>query len=159
MTELIVIILVLAVGTAVWAGRRRQRKTRQLKLMNTPLPDAWLKILDQYRPEHLALSDKERKRLHGCINVFLDEKHFEGCGGLVMTDEIRVVIAAQACMLLLNRPIEVYPKLTTILVYPHTYVANNDPDHPEARLGESWNTGVVVLAWDSVQGRRCFMRF
>ena len=59
----------------------------------------------------------------GHVQVFLREKHFEGCGGLELTDEIRVTIAAQACLLLLHRETDYYPKLTSILVYPAGYSA------------------------------------
>ena len=88
--------------------------------------------------------------------MFIAEKSFEGCGGLILTDEIKVTIAAQACMLLLNRKSECYPKLYSILVYPSTYVAGTSslslpPTDPSVRLGESWNHGAVVLAWDSVK--------
>lgn len=74
-----------------------------------------------------------------------------------MTDEIKVTIAAQACMLLLNRKCECYPKLYSVLVYPSTYVAgthksfNGQSNVPSVRLGESWAHGAVVLAWDSVK--------
>ena len=61
--------------------------------------------------------------LQGLVQVLLAEKIFEGCGGLVLTDEIKVTIAAQACLLLLHRDTDIYPKLTTILVYPSAYVA------------------------------------
>ncbi len=85
------------------------------------------------------------------------EKSFEGCGGLTLTDEIKVTIAAQACMLLLNRQTDIYPKLYSILVYPSTYTAGTKhtikgpPEGPSVRLGESWRTGAVILAWDSVK--------
>jgi hypothetical protein len=85
------------------------------------------------------------------------EKSFEGCGGLTLTDEIKVTIAAQACMLLLNRKVQYYPNLYSILVYPSTYVAGTRPtirgqaQQSSARLGESWHSGAVVLAWDSVK--------
>jgi len=85
------------------------------------------------------------------------EKSFEGCGGLTLTDEIKVTIAAQACMLLLNRKVQYYPNLYSILVYPSTYVTGTRPTirgqarQASARLGESWHSGAVVLAWDSVK--------
>ncbi len=105
------------------------------------------------------LSDEDRRELEGHIRVFLSEKTFEGCGGLVMTDEIKLTIAAQACVLLLHRETNYYPMLDTILVYPSTYVAKNTRElrgdviveGDQARLGESWVRGVVVLAWDAVQ--------
>jgi Mlc titration factor MtfA (ptsG expression regulator) len=75
-----------------------------------------------------------------------------------MTDEIRLGIAAQACMLLLNRKVTYYPKLSTILVYPTAYVAERirrvgftEFVSQEARLGESWQKDYVVLAWDAVR--------
>ena len=84
--------------------------------------------------------------MHAALHIF------EGCGGLELTDEMRVLIAAQACLLLLNRPAAVYPRLKTILVYPSTYVAGGQDQPKSVRLGESWGAGVVVLAWNSVKG-------
>lgn len=92
------------------------------------------------------------------MQVFIAEKHFEGCAGLNITDEIRVTIASQACLLQLHRDGDCYPGLHTILVYPHAYVAAGarpQPDgtiteSPQARLGESWTRGSVVLSWDDV---------
>ena len=57
------------------------------------------------------------------MQVFLDEKRFEGCAGLEITDEIRVTLAAQACLLLLHRPTNYFPKMETLLVYPRGYFA------------------------------------
>ena len=141
----------------IWMARHRTIRARRRRLLTAPFPDTWAGILRRNLPPYAALSPEERKRLHGTMNVFLHEKHFEGCGGLELTDEMRVTIAAQACMLLLNRPAEVYPRLRTILVYPSTYVAGGRglfvKDEPESvRLGESWQTGAVVLAWNSVKG-------
>jgi Mlc titration factor MtfA (ptsG expression regulator) len=105
-----------------------------------------------------TLSEAGRRALCGHIQVFLAEKRFEGCGGLEITDEIRVTIAAQACVLLLNLETDYYPTLRAILVYPHEYVARGarrQPDGtviegPEARAGESWFRGAVVLSWNDV---------
>jgi len=96
--------------------------------------------------------------LHGHINVFLDEKRFEGCGGIEITDEIRVTIAALACMLLLNRKTLYYPRLQSILVYPHSYVGDDTSfiggthvHESSFRSGESWASGAVVIAWKDVK--------
>ena len=105
-----------------------------------------------------ALSPADTRKLEGLTQIFLAEKRFEGCGGLQVTDEIRVTIATQACVLQLHRNGDCYPGLHRILVYPHTYVANNvrpQPDGtvvewPQARLGESWTHGSIVLSWDAV---------
>lgn len=86
-------------------------------------------------------------------------KHFEGCGGLEVTEEMKLIIAAQACILLLNRKIPLFPKLQTILVYPQAFVAKmareqgwgTFVEQEQARLGESWHQGMVVLAWDHIK--------
>jgi hypothetical protein len=135
------------------------RKSRRKKLLAAVFPDEYVQIIEKNVPLYRHLPDSLRKELGGLINVFLGEKHFEGCGGLEITDEIKVTIAAQACILLLNRKTRFFPKLRTILVYPHTYVAKTVSssggvvvEGQDARLGESWQSGPVVLAWDSVTG-------
>jgi Mlc titration factor MtfA (ptsG expression regulator) len=89
--------------------------------------------------------------------VFLAEKTFEGCGGLELTREIKLTIAAQACLLLLHRETDLYPHVDAILVYPSAYVVRARKhdgvvvvEEDEARLGESWQQGLVVLSWDHV---------
>ena len=98
--------------------------------------------------------------LLGHVQVFLAEKHFEGCGGLELTDEIRVTIAAQACLLLLHRATDYYPQLTSILVYPSGYTSyearhlegNIWDEGGEPRLGQTTRLlGSLVLAWDDAK--------
>lgn len=154
------IIFFILVGTTVWAGKifvrlRKQQKRRAL--VNTPFPSQWSAILQDNLPPYPNLSLDLQQQLNDHIRIFIAEKSFEGCGGLVLTDEIKVTIAAQACMLLLNRECECYPKLYSVLVYPSAYIAGSrnrldiQTDDPSVRLGESWNHGAVVLAWDSVK--------
>ena len=122
------------------------------------MPDAWRALVEKNVPYVGRLTPEDRAELFGLIQIFLAEKHFEGCGGLEITDEVRVTIAAQACVLLLHRETDDYPNLTSILVYPTTYVVREGrrtaeglvAEGPQARLGESWARDVVVLAWDSV---------
>jgi Mlc titration factor MtfA (ptsG expression regulator) len=117
------------------------------KLLASPAPDRWRPALDKTLPMVGRLSSEHWNQLAGLMQIFLAEKKFEGCGGLEVTETMKITVAAQACMLLIGREIKVYPKLKTILLYPHTYT-----DGETARLGESWNTGVVVLSWNSVAG-------
>jgi len=143
------------------------KQRRRARLRTAPFPASWVPILESL-PAYRALPPQDQRELQGHINVFLDEKTFEGCAGLTITDQIRVTIAAQACMLLLHRDTDYYPGLTSILVYPSGYVAQSKqlgPDGvttegPQPRLGESWNGltsryggGPVVLSWrDVVEG-------
>ncbi len=152
---LLAVILFVTVVLVYWF--REARKRRIERIMQAPFPDAWGEILSKNMPLYGKLPEELRCRLHGYINLFLAEKSFEGCGGQEITDEVRVMIAAQACLLLIGRDEhKCYPRLYSILVYPHAYVAAGrgefGGDVPSARLGESWQSGAVVLAWDSVKG-------
>ena len=68
------------------------------------------------------------------MNIFLDEKTFTGCQQLEVTEQMRVTIAAQACLILLNKPIDTYPGLHTILIYPSTFQSRQrqNPFHGQA---------------------------
>ncbi|NJD55515.1 MAG: zinc-dependent peptidase [Nitrospirae bacterium] len=135
----------------------RDRRRRQLSA--APFPPEWDTILEKKVAFYRRLPDNLREQLRRDIRIFLDEKRFEGLGGLEMTDEIRVTIAAGACLLLLNRENRNYPGLISILVYPGAYVAEETAhigggvyvEGPVVRLGESWKHGSVVLAWDNVK--------
>jgi Mlc titration factor MtfA (ptsG expression regulator) len=136
----------------LFSNRRRE------KLRNEKVPAEWVEILEQNLPLFNRLTPADRKELLGHIQVFIDEKYFEGCGGLTLTDEIRVTIAAQACLLLLHRNTDYYPNLTSILVYPSGYTAHESrylggglwEEGPEDRLGHTaHNLRALVLAWDA----------
>jgi Mlc titration factor MtfA (ptsG expression regulator) len=135
------------------------KRRRREWLRAQPFPPAWVSILETNCPFYQGLTAEDRRELLGHIRVFLDEKHFEGCGGLELTDEIKVTIAAQASLLLLHRETDYYRRLITILVYPGAYVARGIEaigggavlEGDVARLGEAWTEGVVVLSWDDVR--------
>jgi len=135
------------------------REYRRRRLRKQPFPQEWEEILARNIPRYKHLSPQDREELNGHIQVFLAEKRFEGAAGLTMTDEIRVTIAAQACMLLLHRRTDYYPGLSSIIVYPHEYVARHTErasgglvrEGPQVRLGESSPRGAVVLSWDHVR--------
>jgi hypothetical protein len=95
------------------------------------------------------------------MQVFIAEKVFIGCAGLRITDEMRVVIAAQACLLILNRPTHYFEDLRQILVYPGAFAVDRAVSHGngvlqeqrQALAGESWSQGQVILSWqDCLQG-------
>jgi Mlc titration factor MtfA (ptsG expression regulator) len=135
-----------------WKRRRRAR------ILAEPFPPAWKAILDRNVPASTALAEDDRAELERLILVFVAEKTWEGCGGLEVTDEIRVTIAAAACRLLLHRDDDPYPDLQVIRVYPSAFVVHPQrrngyivTDGPAVRTGVSWQRGVVVLAWDAVK--------
>lgn len=136
-----------------------ERKRKQLRAR--PFPTAWRAVLKRRVPYIRALPVDLQLQLKQHIQVFLAEKAFIGCDGLEITDEIRVTIAAQACLLLLNRPRGYYPGLRQILVYPGSFVVHREhrdgmgvAHHGRQVLaGESWSEGQVILSWhDTLQG-------
>jgi MtfA peptidase len=130
-------------------------QNRRRRLRATPLPQEWREILQRHFPLLACLSLGDQRELEGHVQVFLAEKQFEGCEGLAITDEIRVVIAAQACLLLLHRETDYYPELKSILVYPGTYysrLVEEEEEESDGYAGQSWLRGPVILAWGAVLG-------
>lgn len=140
-------------------ARRIHIANRRKTMMSLPPEPYWLKVLNDNIAIYKHLPKDLKEQLYGLMRIFLHEKNFEGCGGLEMTEEIKVTIAAQACILMLNRKPHFYPELDSILVYPSSYFAKDiEPIGSGAylvtqsnRMGESWKRGIVVLAWDHVK--------
>jgi Mlc titration factor MtfA (ptsG expression regulator) len=136
---------------------RYLKERRRRRLRERPFPEEWETILQRTFPRYARLGADDRTELRGDIQVFLAEKRFEGAGGLEITDEIRVTVAAQACLLLLHRQTDVYPGLYSIIVYPHEYVAAGQgrteaglvDDELQVRLGETAARGALALSWDA----------
>jgi len=132
---------------------------RRRQLRRQPLSPPWWQILETTVPLCRQLPQPMREALEQHVQIFLDEKHFEGCGGLEVTDEMRLTIAGYGCLLLLGNPDGYYPRLGTVVIYPESFAAPiRDTDRfgivtetIEERLGESWEEGTVVLAWDSIE--------
>lgn len=130
-----------------------------IRLRTAPIPDAWRVIVDQNVPLARGLSPADRERLLRLIQVFVHDKPFEGCGGLEITEEMKVTIAAHACLLLLHLDGPCYPTVDRILVYPTGFVPKYAPQYRSGGIqpiaapekGESWQDGVVVLSWDDVR--------
>ena len=137
------------------------RDHRRAEARKRPFPPEWEAFVRANVAHYCMLDDAERSELQAMMQVFLDEKHWEGCGGLDLTDEIRVTIAAQACLLQLGLPHDYYRNVASILVYPSTVVP---PEHrpgvfervngpvaaPVPILGQSFAQGPVILVWDAV---------
>src|SRR5262249_6160370 len=104
------------------------KQRRRERLRARPFPKQWLTLVQRHVVFFQKLSGSDRFELLGHVQVFLAEKRFEGCGGFEITDEVRVTIAAQACLLLLHRETDYFPGLLTILVYPLTYMVQEK--HP-----------------------------
>lgn len=134
------------------------KKWRDQRFRTRPFPQEWMPFLQQALPFFAALPDNQQSRMKELVQIFVAQKKFYGCAGLSITDEMRVTIASQACLLVLNQPGSVYPKLSSVLVYPSAFRVRHEErqedgtvaDSGRALLGESWSNGRVVLSWDDV---------
>jgi Mlc titration factor MtfA (ptsG expression regulator) len=138
--------------------RERQRE----KILARAFPAEHAALLERNIKLYSRLAPDTQQRLRDLIQVFIAEKHWEGCGGLALTDEMRVTIAAQACLLVLELPHRMYENVESILVYPSTVVrpaerqgifthsSGRIASGPMALLGEAHLGGPVILAWDRV---------
>ena len=151
----VVIVLVFGavlVGPTVWRLWCRERIGRR------PFPAAWRDIVRRRVPLARELPAAQQLRLKKRIQVLLSEVPIIGCAGLVVSDEMRVTIAAQASFLLLGRGGS-FSNLREVLVYPgHFIVPRSEAgiggvvdEGRDVLAGQSWQRGQVILAWDAVQ--------
>ncbi len=128
----------------------------RVRFRREPIPVAWRDIVARNVPLAGRLPPEDRERLLRLAQVFLHDKPMEGVG-LELTDEIRVTVAAQACLLLLHLDYPCYPTLRRVLVYPGAFHPRRIDaprfgevhQEPRPTLGEAWTSGIVVLSWDS----------
>jgi Mlc titration factor MtfA (ptsG expression regulator) len=139
-----------------WLRERRRKRIRE-----QPFPAEWDAIIDVYVPLAWGLEAADRERLRELVAIFIAEKTWEGCSGLELTEEMQVIVAANACLLVLDRGIDLYQDVDSILMYPTTvitpprrpYMFENvraPIGHARSISGEAHLHGPVVLSWDSV---------
>ena len=136
-----------------WLTNRRRRK-----LMARPFPSVWLEVLQNDLHHYARLTAAEQARVRDYVQVFIAEKNWEGCGGLQLTDEMKVVIAGLVAVLVVGFPPVYFDAVISLLVYPAGYVAPESSTNrggvivegSSARLGEAWYRGPVILSWSDV---------
>ena len=136
------------------------RDLHRSTIAEQPFPEEWEAILQRHFAHFVLLTPDEQQHLRQDIQIFIAEKVFEGCGGLELTTEMQVLVAAQACLLTLHREHEFYPNVESILIYPSGYSVPQKSLEPggivhetmSERLGEAWDNGPVVLSWMDVEG-------
>jgi Mlc titration factor MtfA (ptsG expression regulator) len=133
-----------------WLRRRRREKTR-----SEPFPAQWLRYLQDNVPAYRSLSEAEQLKLQGDVRVFIAEKIWEGCGGLEVTDEMKVTVAGLACLLVVAMKDEYFDRVQSILLYPEGFKvpeqeaagANVVLEGEGEHLGEAHYRGPVILSW------------
>ena len=150
---MIYFLSVLVLITGLIAYRYWSKKQTRNELLSTPLNDEERAIISDQVPLTKRLPPELRSKLEGKISLFLHQIEFIGCDGLEVTDEMRLSIATQACMLVANTDTW-YKNLYTILIYPGAFKSRRQvqsgyvvTEEETVRLGESWARGPVVLSW------------
>lgn len=159
------IILTYVFGKPIFVALRRAKVKAQ------PFPKHYRQIIKKRMPYFGQMPTDLQLQLKKHILVFLAEKEFVGFEGIRINDDIRVTVAAQACLLLLNRPSSYYSKLKTIAIYPSAFIKSGEQKQPisgqlegsinlvseqkTVLAGESWDFGRIVLSWkDTVEGAK-----
>lgn len=144
-------LLAVAGAVVLWWWVRRRKIAHYYQL---PIPVAWASLLSRRVTLYDRMPMALKARLVGHIRYFLDDKVFIGCDGFVVTDEVRLTIAGNACLLVLGRKGRPFPGFRTIVIYPDAFVAPEVvhdgwvvTESNSVRLGESWHRGPVVLSW------------
>jgi Mlc titration factor MtfA (ptsG expression regulator) len=145
-------VLGLQLGLPWWRARRRARLRRQ------GFAAAWRPELEASTPLYRRLPQELRPRLESLIGVFMTEKAFVGCAGSEITLAMKLGIAAQACVLILNRDDDVYDELRTILIYPAAFVVPESEiddagvvtEERQTLIGQASDRGQIVLSWADI---------
>ncbi|MCK5808655.1 zinc-dependent peptidase [bacterium] len=142
----------------VFYGIKFRRYARRQKIMAAPFPESWRAIISKNMELYNHLPQDLKEQLERQTMVFVAEKEFRGFNGVVVTEEMRVTVAVQASLLEIGRRPHFFPKLHTVELYPGAYRAESvsfengvETKEQSVRLGESWNNGRLVLAWDHVR--------
>lgn len=141
-------------GFLLW--RRQRRRARPVR---PPFPEAWAALLQRRLPWLRLLSAEQRVQHRRHVQDFLADIRFTGCEGLVVTEEMRVLVAGLACLLILRPGAQVFRGLSSVLLYPQAFwVRHHEPDElglvddgPRLQVGESWDGARVVLSWEDVE--------
>jgi Mlc titration factor MtfA (ptsG expression regulator) len=122
-------------------------RNRRQRLLAKPFPLQWETWLHHRVLHYRMLDERERASLRIGVRVIVAEKYWEGCSGLVVTDEMKVAIAGQASLMLLGIEHDFFGAVNTILIYPSTFRIGDERDQLD---GQSHHRGPVILSWDRV---------
>jgi len=140
----------------LWNAARARRRAAEFA---EPFAAQWRALLEEKVPLYRRMPQDLRLRLEPPVRAFLADVRFVGCQGLEVTDEMRLVIAVQACLLIVERDPRAYEALASVLLYPDQFIVN-ETDEDEAGVvhegesvlsGQSLDTSRIVLSWRDVQ--------
>ncbi|MEO6123840.1 MAG: M90 family metallopeptidase [Ilumatobacteraceae bacterium] len=142
-----------------------RRRRRRREALDQPFPDEWRMLLVRRWPLWSLLSDDERFRMEFLIQEFVYDIRWEAANNFDIADIMKVLIAAQACLLVLelgdddDEPSDYYRGVSTVIVHPSTVVLSGpratgsgglQTNAPTRIDGQAHFGGPVIVAWDSV---------
>ena len=161
---LLLFLVAIAVGIAAWfvAGEAWWRRRRRAALGGQAFPPHWQDWLRARTSIYARVPPELRPRLHALIQIFVGEKSFVGCNGLSVTEEMRVVIAAYACLLVVNRPdvprAHFYDELFSILIYPTPFIVPHTlrdghmvTEGQRVLSGQAWDSRRIIVSWQDIE--------
>lgn len=152
----LVVLLLLSLGVLGWLLTwRLRRRWQRARTLAQPFPARWRQALRRHVPYVAGLPVDRQLQLKRLMQVFLAEVPFIGCQGLKVSEAMRVVVAAQACLLLLGRARSGFEGLRQVLLYPGPFVVQRSVgadagvlhEQRQVLAGESWSQGQVILSW------------
>ncbi len=134
------------------------RRIKRRRVADRPFPAEWHDILARHARFLTSLRGEQQAKVRRSIQILVAEKNWEGCGGLKITDEHRVTIAAQIARMTVHFEAEFFDSVLSILIYPSAYMARSQTqlsggivvEGNSGRLGEAWHRGPVILSWNEV---------
>ena len=123
-------------------------KARRKRLVLEPWPQAWEATLVE--AAHFSLLNAEKRtQWRRLIQVLIDEKNWEGCDGLEITDQVKVTVASQAALMILAMSDHYFSSVRSIVVFPTQFEIPQEEwqEKPEVVLGQA-APDAVLLAWD-----------
>ena len=134
------------------------RYLRRRRALRSPFPERWRSLLAGRLPWWSRLEGGERRRMEELVREFTAVKLWEGAGGFSPGEDVRVTIAAEACLLVLGLDLDHYRDVTSIIVYPTAALRTGErslragivTETPLALRGEAMLHGPVLIVWDDV---------
>jgi MtfA peptidase len=140
----------------LWSPLRARRRAAQFA---SPFPSEWRSLLARTVPIYQRMPPDLRSKIEPVVRAFLADARLVGCQGLTVTEEMQLVVAVQACLLIVARDPGAYASLGSVLIYPDEFVVT-ETDEDEAGVvsegesvlsGQSVDTSHIVLSWRDVQ--------
>lgn len=133
-------------------GRRRRGADDE------PFPDLWRERLTVRWAAWSTLDDSERERIERLTLSLFRSLRWEAAQGFTLSDEMRLLVSAQASLLALGLDDDVFRKVTSVILHPRTVVLRGTrrvegglvSDSPYSVSGQAHHGGPVVLAWSTV---------